>query len=397
MAWSKKTWVSLGVGTAVLLAVLLFYRAVWGDVPTLVAALDHCDELFCDFTRQYYPTGQALFETGQPSNGYFYTTAFALLMAVFARFELGTAVLLWGIFQLAALGLLFAAGYDLLERTHPARWLYWPLLLLSMPVMHNLKWGQVSIFVTGCILGTLALYRRGHGKAAMGLLVLGTAVKYYAALFLIYFLIKREWRLLLLFGLFSVLLIGVLPLALLGFDTNWQFYQFMSERIAHARSTWMLTDINSQNLGHLLARLRDPQPISQPLWQGIGYALAGGGLALAWLRLRRSGDACAPLFWTILLLSLPLFVETSWPHYFVYLPFAQVLLLQTVWSDKWPRPAKIVGLMLVAISILLSTMPFFMLWDDWRPFERWGMLFWANAALLLCWYLSQSSIVNRQS
>lgn len=375
----------------VLALALLFYRGVWRDVPTLVQALDHCPELFCDFTRQYYPTGQALFTTGQPTNGYFYTTVFALFMALFGQWGLETAVWLWGACQVAAVLLLFGAGYDLLDRSQTTKWLYWLFLLFSLPVWHNLKWGQVSLFVTGCIWAALALYRRGYGWAAMGVLAVGTAVKYYAAFFLLYFLFKREWRLLLLFGLFSGLLIFVLPLLFLGYTTNVEFYRTVSERIAHARTTWMPTDINSQYLVNVITRLRAPQPVSAWLWRGVGLFLTGINLLCAWRGLRRQGDAFAPLFFGFLFLSLPLFLETSWPHYFVYLPLVQVLAVQGLRRTAVPRWARWVGWGLVLLSLLVASTPFFALWESWKPYEKAGMLFWANGLMLLFWYLGQSA------
>lgn len=60
-------------------------------MANLVVALDHCRELYCDFTRQYYPTGQEILISGQPSKGYFYSSFFALLLAPFGRMALEPA------------------------------------------------------------------------------------------------------------------------------------------------------------------------------------------------------------------------------------------------------------------------------------------------------------------
>ena len=37
-------------------AAVAYYRAVWGDVPALVAALDHCKELYLSLIHISEPT-----------------------------------------------------------------------------------------------------------------------------------------------------------------------------------------------------------------------------------------------------------------------------------------------------------------------------------------------------
>ena len=39
--WPALLWLAV-----VAVAAVAYYRLVWGDVPTLVAALDHCKELY---------------------------------------------------------------------------------------------------------------------------------------------------------------------------------------------------------------------------------------------------------------------------------------------------------------------------------------------------------------
>ena len=220
----RRWWPALLVLAGVAAAAVAYYRAVWGDVPGLVAALDHCKELYCDFTRQYYPTGRDVLTTGQPSNGYFYSSFFALLLVPFGRVEIGTAVALWSLVQLLGIALLLLPAIDFYRESPRAFALYVVLLAFAMPLLHNLKWGQVSTLVTGCAFAALFLYRRGHTTAAAVVLGFGVAVKYYVAVVAFYFLLRRDWRFLLVLAAALVLFWVVIPTAVLEPEGNWQFY-----------------------------------------------------------------------------------------------------------------------------------------------------------------------------
>ena len=372
----------------VVAAAVAYYRAVWGDVPALVAALDHCKELYCDFTRQYYPTGRDVLTTGQPSNGYFYSSFFALLLVPFGRVELSTAVALWSLVQLVGIGLLLLPAIDFYRESPRAFALYVVLLAFSMPLLHNLKWGQVSTLVTGGAFATLFLYRRGRVTAAAVVLGLAVAVKYYVAVVAFIFLLRRDWRFLAVLAATVVLLWLVIPTAVLGPEGNWQFYVTVRERVAHAVSTWMPEDINAQYLPSVAGRWLG-SAAGRGVWRWLGYGLfAANLLAVARLVVRRAPRAIEWAF-ALLFLGLPLAIETSWPHYFVYLPFAQTLvaletefLLRNSVSTS-SRLVVWVAATLLLVSIILASMPFFQLVGRWQDYSQHGVLFVANLSLLI--------------
>ena len=379
-------WPALLLLAAVAAVAVAYYRAVWGDVPALVAALDHCKELYCDFTRQYYPTGRDVLTTGQPSNGYFYSSFFALLLAPFGQVEVGTAVVLWSLVQLLSIGLLLLPAIDFYRESPRAFALYVVLLALAMPLLHNLKWGQVSTLVTGCAFAALFLYRRGHVAAAAVVLGLAVAVKYYVAVVAFVFLLRRDWRFLLILAAAVALFWLVLPTIVLGPEGNWQFYVTVRERVAHAMTTWLPEDINAQYLPSVVGRWLGTAA-GRGLWRWLGYGLfALNLLAVARLVIRRAPRAIEWAF-ALLFLGLPLAVETSWPHYFVYLPFAQTLvaLEAGLFSGKVGARPPVVWLSaaLLLASIILASMPFFQLVGRWQDYSQYGVLFVANACLLI--------------
>ena len=392
---ARRWWPALVTLVAVAAAAVLYYRAVWGDVPALVAALDHCKELYCDFTRQYYPTGRDLLATGQPSNGYFYSSFFALLLVPFGRVELGTAVALWSLVQLVGIALLLLPAVDFYRESPRAFVLYVVLLAFSMPLLHNLKWGQVSTLVTGGALAALFLYRRGRVAAAAVVLGLAVAVKYYVAVVAFTFLLRRDWRFLTVLAATVLLLWLVVPTAVLGPEGNWQFYVTVRERVAHAVSTWMPEDINAQYLPSVVGRWLGSAS-GRGVWRWVGYGLfAANLLAVARLVVRRAPRAVE---WAIalLFLGLPLAIETSWPHYFVYLPFAQTLVaLETGFLLRNPvstapgsrSPVGWTAAALLLVSIVLASMPFFQLVGRWQDYSQYGALFVANLCLLIAAHL----------
>jgi hypothetical protein len=379
--WPALLWLAV-----VAIAALAYYRFVWGDVPTLVAALDHCKELYCDFTRQYYPTGRDLLTTGQPSNGYFYSSFFALLLAPFGRVEMGAAVVLWSLVQLLGIALLLLPALDFYRQSPRAFALYVLLLAFSMPLLHNLKWGQVSALVTGCAFAALSLHRRGHTTAAAVVLGFGVAVKYYVAVVAFYFLLRRDWRFLLILAAAVVLFWLVIPTAVLGPEGNWQFYVTVRERVAHAVTTWMPEDINAQYLPSVAGRWLGTAD-GRGVWRWLGYGLFGLNLLAVARLVARRGPRAAEWAFALLFLGLPLAVETSWPHYFVYLPFAQTVVALEIGllSGKGRARPPVVWLSaaLLLASILLASMPFFQLVGRWQDYSAYGVLFVANLSLLL--------------
>jgi alpha-1,2-mannosyltransferase len=368
------------------IAAALYYHVVWGTIPDLVIALDHCRDLYCDFTRQYHPTARELLISGQPSRGYFYSSFFALLLAPLGYLELESAIGWWSLVQLASILLLLLPAVDFYQQSRAAFILYMVLLAFSMPLLHNLKWGQVSTLVTGSAFATIFLYRRNRPVAAGVTLAIGVAVKYYIAIVGLIFLIRRDWRFLAVFVAAFAIFWLVLPTALLGVGSNVAFYETVRERVAHAMRTWMVEDINAQYLPSVTARWLGTHA-GRPLWRVLGLVVfVANMLAVTRLVLRR-GPRDNEWAFALLFLSLPFVVATSWPHYFVFLPFVQTLAYlelrgqQAIW--KWA---------LLVVSIVLASMPFFQVVGSWQDYSRYGFLFIAN----LCLFILAPALTLRQ-
>ena len=278
--------------------------------------------------------------------------------------------------------------------------LYVFLFLSAFPVLHNFKWGQISILVTLCVLGSLALWQRGHAVAAGFLLAFATSLKFYPAWFAIALLLRRDWRALSAYAAFCVLFLVAVPAVALGPHATLQFYLDVLAQLRE-RTVGTLNDVNSQSLEGLLTRLcysvGSPWATSLSLFEPIRWSVLAVALPSTWYALQRTegGETSAIL---ILFCALPFVTPTSWPHYFVYLPVAFLYLLLGLPADG-PRRGLIISL--VAVAALLSNVVFWQVWNNRTTYSYLGFLFWANALtlvallLLLFWGRAQGRRSSR--
>ena len=106
---------------------------------------------------------------------------------------------------------------------------------------------------------------------------------------------------------------------------------------------------------------------------------------VGWLQRREDPNATA-LSATALFLSLPFVVQTSWPHYFVYLPFCQTALWLGSGATQISAGLRRLLRIPLLFSIALANIYFFNLLPSWRLYNGLGMLFFADASLLVALY-----------
>jgi hypothetical protein len=115
----------------------------------------------------------------------------------------------------------------------------------------------------------------------------------------------------------------------------------------------------------------------------IVWACLGLVLALT-VQASRAGIE-RPIAWgfVLVLLWTPFWVPTSWPHYFVYLPFVQLFLASALLAEPGAsRALRVVLGVLVALSTLVSSVLFFNVSGGKDFYGAAGMLFVSNALLL---------------
>lgn len=373
---------------AVLVALIaLAYGALWPTPEAFLRAIDHGQRPLQDFSLHYYPMACALRDDPTPVTGYYYTAFFALLVGPLCALPLPDARVVWGALQLGAIALLalVSARLPRLDRLGSVGAL--ALVLTSVPTLNNLSWGQVSVPLTALVLAALLAQREGRSAVAGALLGAAIAIKLYPAIFLLGFAIRRDLRATAWAALSFALLYAALPALALGPRAWLEFEALVRQSLVQA--DWVPLDVNSQYAPHVLGRLHRlllhaPPGGAVAALAPVGSALLALGAVLASWRLerdpslRQSGLPFVPLF-----LALPFLVQTSWPHYFAFLPVCQALLWRRAWDRRHEGPLGALALALPALSVALSSVPVFALFSSWRAYSAWGSLFFSSAALLL--------------
>ena len=378
---------SCGLGLLGAGLVLGSYWLLWGSVDGFVNAIDHGEQLFGDFQRFYYPMGEVLFAEKWPVRGYYYTSFFALGLSLVVLLPLAAATVLWGFLQggwVAAF--YYISGRYLLGLSARGMLVYLLLLLASFPLLHNFKWGQVSVLVTLGIVAAFALHQQGRSALGGIALALVTCIKYYPGAFVVYFLIRRDGRFLAAFGIGLLGFYCLLPAALLGLGDWWYFERASAQSLPEAAR--LLRDFNTQYFVHVLNRW------GQPLGYRLGEidarcvaACRGAGLlrqlrcgvVVAQARNRASGGASRGVVISCL---CRLWCRLRGPTTSSSLPFCQAALWMALGEARahwlWRVP--------VVCSAVLASGYCFALFPSWRLYNGVGALWVADVALLCALY-----------
>ena len=390
----------LAVSISLVLAAIVYYGLQPEGFLQFLVGMGPCKDFFCDFDRQYYETGVQLITKPKPTPAYFYSLFFGLGLSVLGRMPIETAIAWWWLFQVISLLLLLLPALELGRKQPWAAVVYLGLVLFSEPVLNNLKWGQVSVFMTGCVLSSWVCYRHGWRRTAVVLLAIPTAIKFYTGIFLIYYLIKKDWRFVIECSCVTAGLL-LLPVAFYGIDGNWQFYQGIRQnlqrvqpRIGHSDASQYFPNVSSRYLERLT-----PLESTYRWLQWLGFGWFGVNLIYLWKN-RDRFKFNDELLMALLFLSLPFLLKTSWSHYFVWLPFCQASILVAIWPTRgatakphnrhWLSILTPYRYYLLYVSLLLPSIFFFQLFPSFTNYVRYGCVLWANMLLMFCIYSIRS-------
>jgi alpha-1,2-mannosyltransferase len=336
---------------------------------------------FWDFIRAYYPAGRAALYHDQTAlkdliglgaaGGFVNIPVVAYLFAplgwlspqiaavLFTLVSVGSTVIAW--FMLVRL-----ARLELRER-----WLLALLFLTNGPLLSGIKWGNISYLLIFALAAGLLLIRAKRSVAAAVLLGIAAVLKPALALFLIFFLLRRDWR-----GALGFALTGVataaLSLVLFGWPENLYWLQTSILQYSHE---WLAVSGN-QSIPAFLFRLHAPPDILLDFSvkaPGLGEKLLARVitglifLAAAAACLRPSGrvrtketaqaetrmDLQYLLTICLCLVCSPL----SWAHYYAWLLIPTAFFLGARGSLAAARPARFVGWAAIALTTPLVLWP----------------------------------------
>lgn len=382
---------------AVALACLLVLRVKWTTLREFVMAIDHGEVLFADFVNHYYPTAAQGLRHGAPAGGFFYPAGFAALLAPFALVRPALATALWGVVQAACLAYVATA---LVQAAAPRRpWLALlgtALTMTSIPVLHNLKWGQVSLPILAITGAAFVMHARRKRNVPAALLAVAAGIKGYPLVFLGWFVARRDVRFVVRASVACVVTLVLLPALVLG-PAHALFVQRISTGAVMGAADGVLRDFNSQYAPAVLGRYQGGWDATAVDVRAMGELGALAALVIVAALLLVVAASHAPriaerrelLALVLVACTVPFWLRTSWSHYFVHLPIAQVLLASMLAEPQGPGDDRgcardaLALLVLVAPSVFLSNVLGLFVSRGWWYYANAGSLFFANALVLL--------------
>ena len=372
------------------LAVIVAACAVAGTVAGF-SAFDHCPGLGCDFITTFYAQGVAVVTPPFHIAPFWRLPPFAaLVFAPFGTMSLAAAARVWMALNVAlAVVLIAMCARELDGPGRVARVaIAIALVAASLPVLHDIKWGQVSLLV--CVGTIAALRSRRAGPVGLGLL---TAFKVYPLAYAVAPLAERGWKTLAATFACAIGFGALLPLLLLGPDRTMALATNMLAT-APGSGDWenhrSIVFYGGQSLGASIERwFHDGRHIGLSRTEGLVASLPApvamavavlasiAVLAATTIRLARRclGPAHAA---ALCLTGVTLVVPPAWHHYFAFLPFAQAVALGASGS-------RLAGALAVA-SWLASALPLTMLGLVDRVYFFYSVAGGTTVSALLAWW-----------
>ncbi len=379
----------VGISLLIITLTLVVYRLVWKSIPGFVHSVDHCEYLFCDFTQHYYKQAQQICWSASPVPGYFYSAIFALILSPLGTISQEMAIIYWGIIQvLLMLSLLVIPAIDFYQHQTRLLYLYVLVFSLSFPIIHNFKWGQVSVLLAVLVLGSFKLYSRHRIWSAL-FLALAVAIKYYCILFLIYFVFRKKLKFLIEFCSLFLFLYFLVPFIFLGVERT---IAFNLEALRNAMAPFSAS--SSQSMPAVVFRLLNISGI-EPTWINAHESMVQRALVVVsivysftilciiYLSLKRSNRTNGLLVGAQLFTLTPFLFGTSWPHYLSYLPFCQCLAMGKA-KDEPLRKKRFFQISAVLFSMFLSSVLCFWMSGNYSNYFIYGLPFFANLLIQLC-------------
>lgn len=260
---------------------------------------------------RWWTGGHELYDYAQPDflQGFLYFTYppfAAVLLVPFGFVPLGVAGV---IFTIGSLVAIFFTTKWLFEaeqlRVPPAAIVFVavPLIALIEPMRENIMLGQINMLLITLIVFDLLKLDRWKG-VGVGL---ATAFKLLPGIFIVYFLVTRQWRAAIVSSVTAAA--ATLLSAALSPRASWDFW---TEALWDTARVGRTDYTGNQSLLGLLSRLVAPAEPNRMIWVVLAVAVAAFGLWRA-ERATRAGDIVTALALTGLVGGL--ISPITWPHH----------------------------------------------------------------------------------
>ncbi len=311
----------------------------------------------------------------------------ALLLRPIAELPPNEGALVWFYLKvgmaLAAMGMAFRL-IETPEQPFPA-WAKAITVLLSLrPIMGDLMHGNVNLFILFLVMGALFAFRRGRDLPCGILLGLAIACKVTPALFVPYFLWKRQWKVVAGCAVGLFLFLGPIPGLFLGQEKNLELLRDWADLMIKpfvVSGKVFYSEHNNQSLPGLVTRLLTASPsfstyvndiYTPTLYHNVAtlsarqadiivkaFVLLFAGLGIWACRTPTTPRAGwrLPAEFSVVLLGMLLFSERTWKHHCVtlLLPFAVIVYFVAVGRAGPRLRAYLIGTLVAAALLMLAT------------------------------------------
>jgi hypothetical protein len=283
---------------------------------------------------------------------YNYPPTFADMLLPLTLLPTRTALIVWTILNFAALLFISVLLARRLDMPAPAAAsLIFVLLLFYRPTVSCLIYGQVAILLLLLLLGGFELYARGHTSTAALLFVLAVGIKLTPLIAMMFFVARRDWRMLRWITLWSAMFLAAL-MSIHG-PAVLELYFLRYLPLVGAQNVYLENRGLTNSLQVLITR-RDAG-VLLPVYAQIGKVLSLLSLAAVGWFSRRTQDDIEPSrdgfepFALFLLLCCSL-SPVAWLHAYVLALPAVVLAARRAWQGSI-RIFELVSFALFVLSI----------------------------------------------
>lgn len=269
--------------------------------------------------KEQWETGGFLDRQAHPPHLVFLALPFVALFGVHA------AVLSIDILSLAALCLILFLAQRELKVALPTRLkvAFFFVFFGWWPVVNLLRQGQSGLLVAAPLVVAWVCLRRGEQAVAGIAVAIGTCLKLYPGLLLVYLMLR--YRRALAAATASLLALGALPLI---WTPRWIYAEYF--RVAGTVVRWY--GGHPLNISLLGVLRKSGLALDTPLFVALAVGIVGG---VTWLVLRTPWPAVGTTFdfeYATFMILMLLLSPIAWDHYLVILILPIILLGERVWN-----------------------------------------------------------------
>jgi len=292
-------------------------------------------------------------------------------------------------------------------------------IISSIPVLHNFKWGQVSILIFLLVLISYIAFKKEKFLISGLALAIASSIKIIPAIFLLFYMVnwkKKMLKLIKWFIIFFAFCLLLLPFSFLGYEKTCRYYETYYKRMT-AKNEWVSYAVwNNQTITGILfrylskdyallkfrktfPRFPNPPPHFLPLYTllsrqevrilGIFISLSLLTLTLYLSRKKHylfeifSEDDQDDLLFCLFISGFFVFTNQAWVHYYVFLILPYYLMFISLL--KKDLKVYLFSFTLFFLSFIAINGNIFLVKSTYllELFEYLGLFYWTNVLLFL--------------